>query len=203
VKIKIGDRSQDYSRCDPAVQALQKDTSHRTARHRALAELKKMTGARTHVCINPNTDEPFSGDRALRERFKSDCLKFGVRYRDVRLLRHGYASWALEAGESVLWVSRQMGHASVEEVLRTYARYIPENLERHGQKLQKALRENRDLAAGACVSHHPIRPSQTRISILRVNAFSAACAVDAAAVAPGRFGIEMTYCPLDCSTLPE
>lgn len=122
----------------------------------ALAELKKTTGARTHVCINPNTDEPFSGDRALRERFKSDCLKLGVRYRDVRLLRHSYASWALEAGESVLWVKDQLGHKTVEEVLRTYARHIPDNIEKHGQKLQRALRENRDLGHGVDKKHRHV-----------------------------------------------
>ena len=42
-----------------------------------------------------------------------------------------------------------------------------------------------------------------RTSILIFSAFSAACAVDAVAVAPGRFGTEITYCPLDSWMLAE
>lgn len=40
-------------------------------------------------------------------------------------LRHSYASWLLEAGESVVTVAERLGHANAGMVLRTYGHIMP------------------------------------------------------------------------------
>jgi integrase len=101
-----------------------------------------------NVLVNPHTGAPYSGDRPLRTAFQRDCLMLGVKYKEPRLLRHSFASWALEAGESPLWVARVMGHKTVEEVMKVYARHIPKNIETHGAKLWAALAAGAELGVG-------------------------------------------------------
>ncbi len=48
--------------------------------------------------------------------------------------RHTAASLWLAAGESPLWVARQLGHSDPETLYRRYARYIPGMLPQQGQK---------------------------------------------------------------------
>jgi integrase len=40
--------------------------------------------------------------------------------------RHTFASWALDAGKSVTWVQRALGHADASTALRCYAHFVPE-----------------------------------------------------------------------------
>jgi integrase len=115
----------------------------------ALDAIRVLNGHREFVIINPNTDEPFTGDRPLRRCFQHDCLVLGVKYKQPKFLRHSFASWYLEAGESPLWVASQLGHATVEEVQRTYARHIPKNTDVHGSRFLLALKAGRDLGTGA------------------------------------------------------
>jgi integrase len=42
-------------------------------------------------------------------------------------LRHTYASLALQAGKDVYYVCRMLGHASIQETVDTYARWLPAN----------------------------------------------------------------------------
>ena len=114
----------------------------------ALDALKEHTGHQEYVVLNPNTKKHFHGDRPLRHCFIRDSSKVGLPYKEPRLLRHSFASWHLETGESPLWIAQQMGHKTVEEVLRTYARHIPKNIDTHGQKFQAALKAGRDLGHG-------------------------------------------------------
>jgi integrase len=114
----------------------------------ALGALKKHTGHQEYVILNPNTQKRFHGDRPLRHCFIRDCSTIGLPYKEPKFLRHSFASWHLEAGESPAWIARQMGHKTVEEVLRTYARHIPRNLDNHGSRLQAALKAGRDLGLG-------------------------------------------------------
>ena len=74
----------------------------------------------------PATHRPFADHKALRRRWQRACAAAGVRYRFPRQLRHTYASWMLGAGESPLWVAKQMGHADSSITLRVYAKWIPE-----------------------------------------------------------------------------
>lgn len=50
--------------------------------------------------------------------------------------RHTAASLWLAAGESPLWVARQLGHSDPETLYRRYARYVPSMLPQQGQKAE-------------------------------------------------------------------
>jgi integrase len=40
--------------------------------------------------------------------------------------RHTFASWALDAGKSITWVQKSLGHADAATTLRCYAHFVPE-----------------------------------------------------------------------------
>jgi integrase len=40
--------------------------------------------------------------------------------------RHTFASWALDAGKSITWVQKSLGHADASTTLRCYAHFVPE-----------------------------------------------------------------------------
>jgi integrase len=114
----------------------------------ALAELRKWNGAATHVLMNKYTNEPFTGDQPIRRLFVKACKAAGVKFKHPRLLRHSFASWSLEAGESILWVASVLGHTNVSQVIRTYARHIPDSNKTPGAKLLAALQTGLELGKG-------------------------------------------------------
>jgi integrase len=114
----------------------------------ALAALRPITGHQEFVLLNLNTGKPFHGDRPIRQLFQRDCMLVGVRYKKPQLMRHTFASWALEAGESATWIAEQLGHTTAEEVMKTYARHIPENSDPAGSRLEAALAAGRNLGGG-------------------------------------------------------
>ena len=52
-------------------------------------------------------------------------------------LRHTYATWMLQAGEPIKWVSGQMGHESTKMTLDTYADWLPELNPEVGQAAER------------------------------------------------------------------
>jgi len=42
-------------------------------------------------------------------------------------LRHTYASIALQESKDVYYICRMLGHASIQETVDTYARWLPAN----------------------------------------------------------------------------
>lgn len=78
------------------------------------------------VFCNPRSLEQWKGDRDVRRFFWTPLLKrAGVRYRYPYQMRHTFASIALSAGEPVLWVAKQMGHADWTITAKKYSRWIP------------------------------------------------------------------------------
>ncbi|MEO6918566.1 MAG: tyrosine-type recombinase/integrase [Collimonas sp.] len=79
------------------------------------------------VFQNPNTDERWDGDQAIRKTLWAHALKRGgVRYRKPYQTRHTYASMMLSAGEHPMWVAKQMGHADWTMIARVYGRWMPD-----------------------------------------------------------------------------
>ncbi|WP_082021221.1 tyrosine-type recombinase/integrase [Chromohalobacter japonicus] len=79
-----------------------------------------------HAFLNPRTGDPWTGDQAIRKTMWTHALKkAGVRYRRPYQTRHTFGSMMVSAGETLAWVSRQMGHTSVITTTRIYARWIP------------------------------------------------------------------------------
>jgi integrase len=76
---------------------------------------------------NPRTEERWTGDQPIRKTLWAHALKrAGVRYRRPYQTRHTYASMMLSAGESPLWVAKQMGHGDWTMIARVYGKWIPE-----------------------------------------------------------------------------
>jgi integrase len=96
------------------------------------AALKALKAQKEHTFLageeifqNPNTGKRWSGDTVIRQRmWKRILLRAGVRYRYPYQMRHSYASMMLQAGESVMWVSQQMGHTDWTFTARTYSRWV-------------------------------------------------------------------------------
>lgn len=94
--------------------------------------LAALTRQRMHTFLeggvifrDPRTGEPWQGDEGIRQGpWKTAIKKCGVRYRRPYQTRHTYASMMLTAGEPLGWVAQQMGHADLNMLSRTYARWI-------------------------------------------------------------------------------
>lgn len=87
-----------------------------------------------HIFQNPNTGKAWTGDRQIRKFWGWALKRAGVRYRNPYQTRHTYASMMLTAGESLPWISRQMGHSSIIMTTKSYARFIPDMLPSAGEK---------------------------------------------------------------------
>ncbi|WP_446812168.1 tyrosine-type recombinase/integrase [Methylomonas sp. 2BW1-5-20] len=96
-----------------------------------------------HVFKNPNTSKPWTGDRQIRKFWGWALKRAGVRYRNPYQTRHTYASMMLTAGESLPWISRQMGHSSVIMTTKAYARFIKDSLPDAGNKAVELFAEKR------------------------------------------------------------
>ena len=122
----------------PALEALQRQKGLTRLLHREIFlnpgapvryrtdEGKWTTAPREGLARRESTvNRPWNMDKEIRVWWRRACLAAGVRYRFPRQLRHTYASWMLRFREEPMWISKQMGHASVKETLETYAKYIP------------------------------------------------------------------------------
>jgi len=79
------------------------------------------------VFHDPRYNEPWSGDKPIRETFWRPILKrAGVRYRKPYQTRHTYASMLLSAGENPLWVAQQMGHEDWGMLRKHYGHWLPD-----------------------------------------------------------------------------
>jgi integrase len=61
----------------------------------------------------------------LRGRVWAPALEAaGLPYRPPIQTRHSFASTALSAGESPLWIAQTMGHSTAKMVLEVYSKYV-------------------------------------------------------------------------------
>jgi integrase len=105
----------------------------------ALKEQKQFTFLKgLQVFNNPRLEQPWKGDQAIRRTLWIPVLKkAGVRYRNPYQTRHTYASMMLSAGESLPWLSSQMGHSNVLTTAKIYAHFIPDSIPDAGTKAAK------------------------------------------------------------------
>jgi integrase len=97
------------------------------------------------VFLNPTYGEQWTGDKAIRERWKRILLLAGVRYRNPYQTRHTYASSLLMLGANPLYVANQLGHVDTALVFRTYGKWIAAGLhdEKRARLLQLYARSDR------------------------------------------------------------
>ena len=106
----------------------------------ALEDQKQHTFMKPHgrVFENPNTLEPWNGDKCIRDgHWRTALKKAKVRYRTPYQMRHTYASMMLSADEPLAWVSHQIGHSDVTITARVYATYIKDSRPDAGSKAEQ------------------------------------------------------------------
>ena len=90
--------------------------------------------------IFPNSDGGSLNITNLRERvWKPALRRAGLRYRTMYQTRHTFATVMLAAREDIGWVANQLGHTSVEMVIRRYHRYIPNLTRKDGSAASRLL----------------------------------------------------------------
>lgn len=76
------------------------------------------------------TDFVFGGSYPLAENtttrvFERIIEKSGVKKIHLHCLRHSHASFLISQGESIVMVSKRLGHANIEQTLNTYSHLMP------------------------------------------------------------------------------
>ena len=69
-------------------------------------------------------NEPFVNYNQAYWSFRWACERAGVINRGIGQTRHTFASWMLMAGEDEMWVSKMLGHTTVEMVRKHYRKFI-------------------------------------------------------------------------------
>lgn len=78
-------------------------------------------------------------DNTITRHFYSAIEKAGVKKLHLHCLRHSHASLLISQGESIVMVSKRLGHSSVEQTLNTYSHLMPNEEEKMVSKLDIKL----------------------------------------------------------------
>lgn len=93
----------------------------------ALEALAMIEGERAgRVFLNHVTGKPYSNARTIHARWSAILRRAGVDHRAQYQTRHTFASALLSSGANIMYVAQQMGHNTVEMVIRNYGRWIPD-----------------------------------------------------------------------------
>lgn len=71
-----------------------------------------------HRCLSPTM---------IEHQFKQAIRESGVRPIRIHDLRHSHASWLINNGVNIVAVSKRLGHATINQTLKTYTHLIQEN----------------------------------------------------------------------------
>jgi len=87
---------------------------------------------------------------AFRERVSMPALqRAGISYRKPYSLRHTFATLLLTQGQSIPYVSAQLGHSSPVMTLNVYAKFLPQERRESPAKFEAQLHARRDCACPA------------------------------------------------------
>jgi len=92
-----------------------------------LVKHKKLMGDSTFL-FETYENKPFNtSDKISSHYWKKVLIAQKIEYRNLYQMRHTFASQMLMNNESILWVSKMLGHKDSSMTLQKYARYIPSN----------------------------------------------------------------------------
>ena len=95
------------------------------ARHAALVRQKAHTYlAGGVIFLDPITGRRYVDDKPPRMQWNAALKGLGMRHRVAYQTRHTFATLALMAGANPMWVSRQLGHSTMQMTLSRYSRWI-------------------------------------------------------------------------------
>ena len=102
---------------------------HEKAFNVLTAQLELSSFDHERIFLNPKNNEPWRDDRAIYFNCWVPAVKLsGVKFRKQYNTRHTYASTMLTENKPIAWLANQLGHSNATETLKTYARWIPENI---------------------------------------------------------------------------
>lgn len=85
--------------------------------------------------------KPFYSHDIISSRFKDLLIEGDPRY--LYNLRHSFASLMISEGEDVLWVSRMLGHKSLDITLKTYSKAYSIMQDKIGVKVRAKFLQKR------------------------------------------------------------
>ena len=113
------------------------------AKEAIVAQIKLLGAPEGWVFPNPFTKQRWANDSKITKRWKKALEDACVRYRKPYQTRHTYASMMLSAGENVMYVAGQMGHADWSMLVKVYGRWIPSGaITQAGELVATANAEN-------------------------------------------------------------
>jgi len=88
------------------------------------ARSEKYLNEEGYLFINKNNKHYNDCSYITRRHFKPLLEKIGIRYKTLYSLRHTYATLSIQGGQSVSYVSKQLGHSDTRTTLEYYAKYL-------------------------------------------------------------------------------
>ena len=107
----------------------------------ALKRQEARTGLSDGHIFLTHAGRPFS-KAFMRKKFRHLLKLAGLRYRPPAQMRHTFATLHIAAKENISWVSKSLGHSSVEITLKRYNRFVP-NLTREDGSAFEAIMEEK------------------------------------------------------------
>jgi integrase len=90
--------------------------------------------------VFPNkTGAPIHYSSFLVNIWQPLLAKAGLTYRSYHATRHTFATWLLSDGADMLWVSQQLGHATISQTVDVYGHVQPDRHESATAKLDRYL----------------------------------------------------------------
>lgn len=120
-QVKVAGVIKDYAKTEAGLRKIDMTKGAYDALKAQQAHTKLAGGFVFH---DQRYDLPWVGDDPLKKRWARILRKAGVRYRNPYQTRHTFASVLLSAGQSPLYVAKQMGHRDTEMITRHYGRWI-------------------------------------------------------------------------------
>lgn len=91
----------------------------------------------------------------VRDSFKDYCEKAGVEYKGTHVFRHTHAILLLEAGTSLFYVSKRLGHKTIKTTSDTYSSLTPKIEEDELEKFASYTKRNSESAQNR---HDELKP---------------------------------------------
>lgn len=124
IKVRHSIRAGQYTR--PKTESSIRDIDILDALMPYLVEHKKIVKAASIFLFETYEDKPFyTSDKISSHYWKKVLIAQNIEYRNLYQMRHTFASQMLMNNESILWVSKMLGHKDSSMTLQKYARYIP------------------------------------------------------------------------------